>query len=155
MPRKKQPHDSPSQLVEEPILPGVNPAAEPHATPATGLPFPIVAIGASAGGLQAFIDLLKELPNDTGMAFVIVQHLSPSHGSMLSDILTRATRMRVSQVENDMPVEPNQLYVIPPGKNMVLAEGLLQLSPLEPRIPSRPVDHFMRSLAEEQGHKAI
>ena len=154
MPRKNPPAKVTAPKSKAPILPGVNPAGE-RIPQSSGLPFPVVAIGASAGGLQAFTDLLHELPNDTGMAFVIVQHLSPSHSSMLSDILTRNTKMRVAQVENDMVVQANHLYVIPPGKNMVLADGTLQLSAIESRGQSRPVDHFMRSLAEEQGHKAI
>jgi two-component system CheB/CheR fusion protein len=140
----------------DPILPNVNPAVEPHATPETGLPFPIVAVGASAGGLEAFTDLLKNLAPDTGMAFVLVQHLAPEHTSLLPDILTRATPMRVAQVVDNVEVVPNHVYVIPPGKNMVIAEGHLQLSPrTEARGAARPLDHFMRSLAEEHGHKAI
>jgi two-component system CheB/CheR fusion protein len=137
-------------------LPGVNPAAEVHATPQTGLPFAIVGIGASAGGLEAFSELLQALPADTGMAFVIIQHLSPTHGSMLAEILARTTPMPVSTVSNNMPVEPDHVYVIPPGTTMVLAEGRLQLSPrTELRGQARPIDQFMRSLAEEHGHKAI
>src|SRR5436853_6238505 len=107
MPRTKPPSDASPPAPNEPVLPGVNPAVEPHATPSTGLPFPIVAVGASAGGLQAITALLEALPADTGMAFVVVQHLSPTHGSMLSEILARATRMRVSQVEDRTPIEAN------------------------------------------------
>jgi two-component system CheB/CheR fusion protein len=140
----------------EPILPGVNPAVEDHATPETSVPFPIVAVGASAGGLEAFTEMLKGLPDDTGMAFVMIQHLSPTHSSMLPEILTRATSIPVAQVENNMPVEPDHVYVIPPGQDMVLSDGRLQLSPrTELRGVARPIDQFMRSLAEEHGHKAI
>ena len=156
MPRKVPPRSPGSRSPTEPILPGVNPAAAVHDTPETGLPFPIVAVGASAGGLQAMTELLKALPSDTGMAFVMIQHLSPTHPSMLSDILTRTTEMPVRQVENNVGVEPNHIYVIPPAKSMVLAEGRLQLSPRsEVRGLALPVDHFMRSLAEEHGHKAV
>src|SRR3954471_22539924 len=77
--------------------------------------FPIVGVGASAGGLEAFSQLLKHLPADTGMAFVLVQHLDPKHGSMLSEILGRSTKMAVVQVQDGMPVEPNRVYVIPPN----------------------------------------
>jgi two-component system CheB/CheR fusion protein len=147
---------APRSTKPDPVIPGVNPAVEDHATPDTGLPFPIVAIGASAGGLEAFTEMLAELPDDTGMAFVIIQHLAPKHSSLLPEILTRATTMAVAQVENDMPVEPDRVYVIPPGQDMVLANGRLQLSPrTELRGVARPIDQFMRSLAEEQGHKAI
>src|SRR5712671_4009546 len=147
MPRKKSSPRNSRAPKPEPILPGVNPAVEEHATPATSLPFPIVAVGASAGGLEAMNELLAGLPLDTGMAFVLVQHLSPMHTSMLSDILARATKLPVAQVEDNMQVEPDHVYVIPPGKTMVLADGLLQLSPrTEIRGQARPIDHFMRSL---------
>src|SRR5262249_39842856 len=140
----------------DPVLPAVNPVVEEHLTPREGLPFPIVAIGASAGGLDAFTSLLNALPTDTGMSFVVIQHLSPTHASMLPEILTRSTSMPVSQVEDNMPVEPNHVYVIPPGKNLVFGQGLLQLGPrIEGRGQLRPIDHFMRALAEEHGHKAI
>ena len=112
-----------------PVLPAVNPAAANHLTPNESLPFPIVAIGASAGGLEAFTSLLSVLPTDTGMAFVVIQHLSPTHASMLPEILTRSTSMPVAQVEDNMRVEPNHVYVIPPGKDLVFGQGLLQLGP--------------------------
>src|SRR5713226_4802360 len=91
------------------------------------LPFPIVGIGASAGGLDAFIQLLRALPADTGMAFVLVQHLDPTHASMLTEILSRATGMPVAEVKDQMPAEPNHVYVIPPGSNMVISQGVLRL----------------------------
>ena len=80
--------------------------------------FPIVGIGASAGGLEAFTSLLKHLPNDTGMAFVLVQHLDPTHASALTEILSRATAMPVTEVRDGMRIEPNHVYVIPPNTNM-------------------------------------
>lgn len=85
--------------------------------------FPIVGIGASAGGLEAFTQLLTHLPADTGMAFVLVQHLSPDHPSQLSNLLSKATSMPVLEVKNGMPVKPNHVFVIPPNKNLDLAEG--------------------------------
>jgi len=118
--------------------------------------FPIVGIGASAGGLEAFTQVLHALPTDTGMAFVLIQHLDPTHASMLTDILSRATVMRVAEVRDQLAVQPNYVYVIPPGVNMVVAGGILRLSPrTEPRGQHRPIDHFLRSLAEDQGHRAI
>ncbi|HEV8458110.1 MAG TPA: chemotaxis protein CheB, partial [Methylomirabilota bacterium] len=119
-------------------------------------PFPVVGIGASAGGIEAVKQVLQALPVDTGMAFVLVQHLDPTHASMLTEILSRATSMPVSEVTDQMAVEPNHVYVIPPGMNMAISQGTLRLSPRE-EIPGqhRVVDHFLHSLAEDQGHKAI
>jgi two-component system CheB/CheR fusion protein len=120
-----------------------------------GASFPIVGIGASAGGLEAFTQLLKALPPDTGMGFVLVQHLAPGHASALAEILTRATSMPVKEVVDGSPVEPNHVYVIPPGQNMVIAGGTLQLRPREPRGQQRAVDQFFRALALELRHGAI
>lgn len=117
---------------------------------------PIVGIGASAGGLEAFTQMLRALPADTDMAFVLVQHLDPTHASMLTEILSRVTVMPVSEVADQMAVEPNHLYVIPPGVTMGISGGTLELTPrVEVRGQHRPVDHFLRSLAEDQGHRAI
>lgn len=118
--------------------------------------FPIVGVAASAGGLEAFTQLLSHLRTDTGMGFVLIQHLSPEHDSLLSEILTRATPLPVYQVQNGMTVEPNQVYVIPPNTKMVLSEGVLQLSPREKVLGKyMPGDAFFASLAAERGHKAI
>jgi two-component system CheB/CheR fusion protein len=119
-------------------------------------PFPIVGIAASAGGLEAFTGLLSHLPVDTGMAFVLIQHLSPDHKSLLSEILGRTTEMPVNEVKDGMVVEQNQVYVIPPNTKMVLSKGLLQLSPRE-KIYGKymPGDAFFTSLAIDRGHKAI
>ena len=119
-------------------------------------PFPIVGIAASAGGLEAFTGLLSHLPVDTGMAFVLIQHLSPDHKSLLTEILARTTQMPVSQVTDGMAVEPNQVYVIPPNTKMVLYKGVLQLSPRE-KIYGKymPGDAFFTSLAIDRGYKAI
>ena len=86
-------------------------------------PFPIVGIGASAGGLQAFRQLLGALPLDTGMAFVLMQHLDPHHESILAELLSEATSIEVSEVTGDTRVEPNHVYVIPPGRDMIIANG--------------------------------
>src|SRR5438128_2176813 len=85
-------------------------------------PFPIVGVGASAGGLEAFTQLLKALPSRTGMAYVLVQHLDPTHESALTELLARATEMPVRQVTDAMPVEPNRVYVIPPNVDMVISQ---------------------------------
>ena len=121
-----------------------------------GLPFPIVAIGASAGGIEAIVRLLQALPRGPGMALVVIQHLSPTHESMLAEILARATPMPVAEVAGDTPVEPDHVYVIPPNRSLAFAKGRLTLAPrLEQRGQPCPIDHFMRSLAEEHGHRAI
>lgn len=98
--------------------------------------FPIVGIGASAGGLEAFTELLRGLPADTGMAFVLVQHLDPGRTSELTHILTRATMMPVREVADSLPVEPNHVYIIPPNASMSLAQGVLHLHPRARRPPS-------------------
>lgn len=89
--------------------------------------FPVVGIGASAGGLEAFSLLLRHLPADTGMGFVLVQHLDPDHPSALADLLARTTSMPICEITNNLPVLPDHVYVIPPKASMVLAEGKLRL----------------------------
>ncbi len=118
--------------------------------------FPIVGIGASAGGLEAFTQLLKHLPIDTGMGFVLIQHLSPNHKSLLSEILARTTQMPVLEVRDSMMVEPNHVYVIPPNCKMTLAHNLLRLTPREMTEGKyMSVDDFFKSLAEERGSQAV
>ncbi|HEY9761068.1 MAG TPA: chemotaxis protein CheB [Trichocoleus sp.] len=118
--------------------------------------FPIVGVGASAGGLEAFRQLLSHLPTDTGMAFVLVQHLDPNQKSLLSEILSRATTMPVVEVQDGMTVEPNCVYVIPPNTKMAIAQGQLSLSPRDKvRGMAMPVDTFLFSLAEDLGRRAI
>ena len=120
--------------------------------------FPIVGIGASAGGLAAFEEFFSGMPADTdpGMAFVLVQHLAPDHKSILTDLIKRYTRMQVFEVEDGMEVKPNCTYIIPPGRNMALFNGRLQLlEPSAPRGQRLPIDFFFRSLAQDQGERAI
>jgi two-component system CheB/CheR fusion protein len=118
--------------------------------------FPIVGIGASAGGLEAFTGLLQHLPIDTGMAFVFIQHLAPQHASMLPSLLSRTTDMPVMEVQHGMPVEPNHVYVIPPNTLMRLERGVLKLEPrLEERGAPRPIDYFLHSLAADRKAAAI
>jgi two-component system CheB/CheR fusion protein len=92
-------------------------------------PFPIVGVGASAGGLEAFTNLLPHLPPDTGMGFVLVQHLDPDHESALTQLLTRVTSLPVAEVKDKTRVKPNHIYVIPPNTNMAIAQGVLRLQP--------------------------
>ncbi len=118
--------------------------------------FPIVGIGASAGGLEAFRKLLGALPTDTGMAYVLVQHLDPHHESILAELLSEATPMEVSEVTGDVRVEPNRVYVIPPSRDMVLVEGMLKLVARAPRGAAHlPIDSFLKTLADVRGSQAI
>lgn len=115
----------------------------------------MVGVGASAGGLDAFLDLVSALPVDTGLAFVIIQHLDPSHHSMLVDILGGATAMPVQEARDEMAVERDHVYVIPPDGEITIEGGLLRLTARTPKVPHRPLDVFFRSLAEERGSRAI
>ena len=120
--------------------------------------FPIVGIGASAGGLAAFEAFFSGMPadRDPGMAFVLVQHLDPDHKSILTDLIRRYTRMQVFEVEDGMLVQPNCAYIIPPGKDMAFLNGGLHLlEPTAPRGQRMPIDFFFRSLAQDQRENAI
>ncbi len=118
--------------------------------------FPVVGIGASAGGLEAFMQLLSHLPIDTGMAFVMIQHMLAAQESMLSVILSRSTQMQVHEVTDGMRVAPNQIYVIPPNASMTIDRGMLNLKPRGTgRGVFMSVDNFLLSLAAERGNKAI
>ncbi len=118
--------------------------------------FPIVGVGASAGGLEAFTQFLKALGSGTEMAYVLVQHLDPSHESALTELLAKATEMPVGQVTDAKPVEPNHVYVIPPNVDMTISQGILHLTPrTETRGYHMPIDRFLRSLAEDQRSNAI
>jgi two-component system CheB/CheR fusion protein len=118
--------------------------------------FPIVGIGASAGGLQAFIQLLSHLPIDTGMAFVIIQHMLADRESVLSVILARSTLMPVHEAKDGIVIAPNQVYVIPPNASMTIERSVLKLTPRSRgRGVFMSVDIFLLSLAQERGNKAI
>jgi two-component system CheB/CheR fusion protein len=116
----------------------------------------IAGVGASAGGLEAFTQLLRHLPSDTGMAFVLVQHLDPHHESALTSLLSRSTAMPVEEVKNDLRVESNRVYVIPPNANMGIRNGVLKLEPLQKtRGVNHSIDLFFRSLAQDLRERAI
>ncbi|MFM8442216.1 MAG: chemotaxis protein CheB [Methylococcus sp.] len=120
--------------------------------------FPIVGIGASAGGLAAFEAFFSGMPADTepGMAFVLVQHLAPDHKSILADIIRHYTRMQVFEVEDGMQIQSNCAYIIPPNRDMALLNGALQLlEPIAPRGQRLPIDFFFRSLARNLHARAI
>jgi two-component system CheB/CheR fusion protein len=134
-------------------------AGDTHEQPAGAAGgFPIVGIGASAGGLAAFEAFFSGMPadSDPGMAFVLVQHLAPDHKSILSDLIRRYTRMQVFDVEDGMEVQINCTYIIPPGRDMAFVNGTLQLlEPAAPRAQRLPIDFFFRSLAQDQHERAI
>ncbi len=118
-------------------------------------PFPIVGIGASAGGLEAFSQLLRALPADTGMAFVLVQHLDPKHESHLPEVLSRTTAMPVLAITDRLRVEPDHVYVIPPNADMMIRGGVFTLTSRAKVDHYKPIDHFFRSLAQEQEGRAL
>jgi two-component system, chemotaxis family, CheB/CheR fusion protein len=118
--------------------------------------FPIVGIGASAGGLEAFTEMLQTLPSNTGMAFVFIQHLDPKHVSLLTELLQRQTKMGVLEATNGVKVERDHVYVIPRNTHMTLVKGVLTLTPRGTApLPHMPIDPFLRSLATERKSRAI
>lgn len=120
------------------------------------LPFYIVGLGASAGGLEALERFFLAVPADTGMAFVVVQHLSPDHKSLMAELLSRYTTMGVTRVDDGEPVLPNHVYLIPPKKNIVLERGCLRLAdkPPGPQL-NLPIDIFFRSMAAHQRERCV
>lgn len=120
------------------------------------LPFPVIGIGASAGGLTAISEFLSKVRTDSGMAFVFILHLPPTADSMLAEILSKRTPIPVLQVANGMEVEPNHLYVIRPGHTLTIGDGVFHLGErLATPMHNRPVDDFFKSLAREQRERAI
>ncbi|MEP6724338.1 MAG: CheR family methyltransferase [Bacteroidota bacterium] len=119
--------------------------------------FPVVGIGASAGGLAAFKQLLQAIPENSGMAYVLVQHLDPNHQSLLPEILQKVTSIPVLEISDDIKVQPNHIYVIPSNKMMVATDGILQLSPRTTKKTERnlPIDLFFTSLAEVHQSRSI
>ncbi|MBN1424079.1 PAS domain-containing protein [Candidatus Fermentibacteria bacterium] len=149
---------TPATPAKSPPVSAETDQAEPGPVPTRQAHFPIVGIGASAGGLAAFEAFFSGMPADTdpGMAFVLVQHLAPDHESILTDLIRRHTRMQVFQVEDGMVVQPNCAYVIPPGSDMAFLNGTLQLmEPSAPRGQRLTIDYFFRSLAQDQHERAI
>lgn len=119
-------------------------------------PLYVVGMGASAGGLEAFEEFFKNMPPDTGMAFVLVPHLDPTHKGLMPELIQRFTQMDVVEVTDGMRVVPNHVYVIPPNKDMAIMRGVLQL--LEPSMPRglrMPIDFFFRQLAQDQGDRSV
>ncbi len=118
--------------------------------------FPVVGIGASAGGLEAFKKLVKAIPKNSGMAYILVQHLHPDHSSSLPEILQRETTIPVHEISDNVEVKPNQVYIIPSNKMLVATDGILQLSPRPSKDQKNmPIDIFFSSLAEVHQSHAI
>jgi two-component system, chemotaxis family, CheB/CheR fusion protein len=136
--------------------PGTSDGNETSGTPESDSPSRVVGIGASAGGLEAVSELLRHLPNNTGMAFVFIQHLEPRQTSRLTEILSRITDMPVEVASNQLRMKRNHVYVMPPGVDITLSDGLLIL---ERRTESAgrhlPIDYFFHSLAKEQRSKSV
>ena len=115
--------------------------------------FPIVGIGASAGGLEPITKVLENLPIQTGLSFVVIQHLATGQASMLPEILSRSTKMNVQQATDGMQVEKDQVYVISPGTTLTLKNGCIKVLPKN--LPSKPINDFLVSLAQEKKTRAI
>ena len=117
----------------------------------------VVGMGASAGGLMAFEQFFTHMPSESGMAFVLVQHLAPDYTSLLPELLAKYTRMSVRQVTAETPVAPDHVYIIPPDATLTIEGGVLHVEspPVEPRGHRTPIDHFFRSLAADQGENAV
>ena len=131
-------------------------ATSASATPPRAFSFPIIGIGTSAGGLEALEHFLSHVPRNSGLAFVIVQHLDPTRKGIMPELLQRATGMKVIQVKDRTPVQPNGVYVIPPNKDMSILHGVLHLlEPTSPRGLRLPIDFFLRSLAHDQQEHSI
>src|SRR5258708_12642185 len=118
--------------------------------------FLIAAIGASAGGLEAYETFFQHMPADAGIAFAVVMHLAPDHESALAQLLARHTRMSVEQVRDNTRVVPNRVYIIPPNATLTIKDCVLQVAPpSEPRGHRMPIDSLFLSLAEDRRHLAL
>ena len=126
-----------------------------HKPPASVQNFPIVGIGASAGGLDAFKRLLKAIPDNSGMAYVLVQHLDPSHESILPEILSRTTNIPVHEVTDDIKLAPDHIYIIPSNKILISTDGVLKLATRDKKRLNFTIDIFFNSIAEVHQSFAI
>ena len=118
--------------------------------------FPIIGIGVSAGGLEALELFFNNMPNNSGMAFVVIQHLDPTHAGIMPELLQRMTQMKVLQATDVLRVKPNSVYVIPPNKSLSILNGRLHLfDPIESRSLRLPIDLFFRSLALDRMQESV
>ncbi|MBL8800170.1 MAG: PAS domain-containing protein, partial [Planctomycetia bacterium] len=138
---------------EAPALPTTD---EPGNERTARCPTHVVGIGASAGGLEALERVFERMPEDTGLAFVVVQHLSPDFKSLMDELLARKTRIPIHRAADGMQVEANAIYLIPPKKDMIIVDGRLRLTDKDPnQLVALPIDHFFRSLAQDVGECAV
>jgi len=133
----------------------VHPDSPSTAKVAAGSEFYVAGLGASAGGLEALRGFFAAIPQDSGVAFVVIQHLSPDHPSQMAELLATCTQVPVTQIVDGEMIKPDHVYVIPPGKCVKIACGTLILDDSDKRSPHLPIDHFFRSLAEDHGELGI
>ncbi|GEM_PF-2330109 len=145
-----------AKLITGKRLKSKTPAKDNSAKRFSGKSFPIVAIGASAGGLEALEEFFAHMPPNNGMAFVIITHQNPDHVSLLPELLRKCTDMEVLQATHHLKVMPNCVYLSPPGKNLGLYQGAFQILDFkETSGLSLPIDSFFRSLAQDKMNKAM
>jgi two-component system, chemotaxis family, CheB/CheR fusion protein len=150
---KRKKKNSRKSASKKPVSDAANSTLEPSESEKS---FPIVGIGASAGGVQALEGFFAELPPDSGMAFVVVQHLDPHHESLMNSLLSKRTQMRVNDAKEGIRVEPNQVYIKAPGKDIVIRDRRLHFHDADSKDRIHlPIDTFFRSLAEDMKEKAI
>lgn len=148
--KKKEPSPAIKAKKSAPAVRAKRPASQEE------MAFPIIGIGASAGGFEALEQFIAHIPEKCGMAFVIVQHLDPTRKGLMPELLQRGTQMKVTQVKDRTRVRPDCIYVIPPNKNMSILHGFLHLfEPSEKRGQRLPIDFFFSSLAMDQQQKAV
>jgi two-component system CheB/CheR fusion protein len=160
--RAKAPEEP--QPTQQPLREGMQPEVVPT-PPADPAPVqsrpgpagpPVAGIAASAGGLEAFKKFFAAMPPDSGIAFVLVPHLDPAHESLMVELLARHTTMPVVEAENDLPVEANCVYIIPPNKYMTIRGGVLRLTgPVDRHASQTSIDVFLRSLADDQQERSV
>ncbi|NTW97036.1 MAG: PAS domain S-box protein [Oscillochloris sp.] len=158
MPKRTPPARRPKPAQSDPAAQLPPTTEEADGVAPLSISFPIVGMGASAGGLAAFEAFFSAMPAEPapGMAFVLVQHLAPDHKSLLTDLVQRYTQMQVFEVSDGMLLQPNCAYIIPPNHDLAVLNGTLQLlTPSAPRGLRLPIDFFFRSLAQDQRERAI
>lgn len=137
-----------STAAKQPKRQKANTASQPN--------FPVVGIGASAGGLEALQEFVEHLPTDTGMAFIVVTHQHPGHTSLLPELLGRKANVPVVEATDGVQLQPNHLYVSPPGESLALLDGTLHLTHFDAQhAPRLPIDFFFRSLADDMHERAV
>ncbi len=140
---------------EAPSAPVTSDGTEEEAENASSLPFHVVGIGASAGGVEAYIELFDHLPIDTGMAYVVVPHLAADQKSHMTEIIGRHTKMPIIEIKEGMIAEADRVYVVPPKSFLQMQHGVFHLKSKESRLGHRAIDFFFHSLAADQKHRAI